>query len=102
MEAGGGKWVSVVFMSFVSTQRSLAFHHEGHGGAQIISVTAPHVRSFTTLYSLLKKKVVPSNNWCCWLAFFFLRLLLLGRGDVKLCPVGELGSGAPGGALDCV
>lgn len=80
MEAGGGRWVCVVFMSFVSTQRSLAFHHEGHGGAQIISVTAvtaPCVRSFTTLYSLLKKKLFlqttgvagwlfSSSGCCCW------------------------------------
>jgi len=56
--AGRGRWVRVVSMSFVSSQRSLAFHHEAHGGPQIISVTAvtvPRVRSFTTLYTLLKK-----------------------------------------------
>lgn len=80
-----------------SPLNALAFHHEAHGGARIISVTAvtaPCVRSFTTLYTLLKKKVVPSKNSCCWLALLFLRLLLLGRGSALLHPQGT-GLGRP-------
>lgn len=71
-----------MFVSFVSTQRLLVFHYEAHGGAQIISNSC-HSASckefYYFVYFIKKKNVVPSNNLCCWLAFFFPGLLL-GRG----------------------
>lgn len=96
--AGRGRWVCVVFMSFVSTQRSSAFHHKAHGGAQIISVTAvtaPRVRSFTTLYTLLKKKVVPSNNSC---GFFLPQAAVAGQGWCEAVPCGRAGQQGSRGA----
>lgn len=81
-----------------SPLNALAFHHEAHGGARIISVTAvtaPCVRSFTTLYTLLKKKLflqkthvvgwLFSSSDCCCLA-----------GAVHCCTRRELGWGGRG------
>ena len=54
------------------------------------------------VHFIKKKKLFLQTTHVAGLAFFFLRLLLLGRGGAKLCPTGEPGSGAPGGALGCV
>lgn len=53
-----------------SPPNALAFHHEACGGARIISVTAvtaPCVRSFTTLYTLLKKLFLQTTHVVGWL-----------------------------------
>lgn len=86
---------------------SAAFHHDARGGAQIISVTAgtaPHVRKFTTLYTLLKKKGkksnCSSNNLSSRLLYSSLSCgCLPGPGDSRAerpCPRGRMCAGLLG------
>lgn len=103
--AGGGCSVSLrcVPLSWCSA----AFHHDARGGAQIISVTAvtaPHVRKFTTLYTLLKKKGkksnCSSNNLSSRLLYSSLSCgCLPGPGDSRAerpCPRGRMCAGLLG------